>query len=253
MMRKASVSVALLLVLLVSSSIFAGSVKGRIAPNKPTGSSSAIGLPAARGGVQGLRGGAVNPRAVEKFYYNPIIFFWDIIEGDAKYKIKALGNKGGLVKGTILVNECGGEDPAVCEVAAEFPPLPQTWEIKGKVFDANNDKIANLIFDPLQTVAPEKPLLISPENGATASAEGVDLVFGFAEGGIKYKVKVIDPAGGVTKAADTYDKVCNQEGECGFTYSAQDGTLASGTYSWNVKAKGAYGSAKSSTQTFVIP
>lgn len=253
MMKKASVSVALLLIMLVSSSIFAGSVKGRITPNKPTDSNSVLGLPAVQGGVQGLRGDAISPRAVEKFYYNPITFLWDIVPGDAKYKLKATGNKGGKIKGTIKVNECGGSDPTICEAPTQFPKQPQTWKIKGTVFDAGNNKIAKINFEDLKTVAPKKPQLTSPENGATASSAGVDLVFNFAEGGIKYKVKVVAPNGNVTKGGGTYDEICNQADECGFIYSATEGTLNPGTYSWNVKAKGAYGATKSATQTFVIP
>jgi hypothetical protein len=254
MMRKASIGVALVLLLLVSSSIFAGSVKGRITPAKPASDSAVIGLPAARG-IQGLRGSSsVNPRAVEKFYYNPIIFFWDIFEGDAKYKFKAVGSKGGLVKGTIPVNECGGANPAVCEIEAEFPPLAQKWDIKGKAYDAANNKVANILFDPLQTVAPETPILTSPEDGASASSAEVLLEFDFAEGGIEYIVKVKDPADGVTKGKDTYLNLCNEEGNCGVVYATESGDpLASGIYSWKVTAKGAYGKTKSATQTFVIP
>ncbi len=237
------------LMLFLSAVALAAPTRGQLAPARPGGAALVVNAPSQTG--MGARNGSlVLPAATQKFYYNPITFVWEVVAGDAKYKLKSVGSKGGVVKANVPVGDCTTE----CQVEVQFPKTAQSWTTKAKVFDAADVKIAIIKFDAFNTVPPAKPAQTSPANGGTVSGSSVSLVFDYAEGATKFTVKVIDPFGDTVSGAADVEDICNQDLECGFEYSTTDGSnLPSGTYTWKVAGKGAYGKGKSATRTFVIP
>ncbi|HEX2620461.1 MAG TPA: hypothetical protein VHL11_09945 [Phototrophicaceae bacterium] len=248
MTKKFSAFLVIVCLLIVSGIVLADPAPAGIHPARPA--AGTIRVSATGPVLHAVRGGALNaPKAVDKFYYSPITFTWEVLAGDAKYKFKSVGSKGDVIKGKIAVAEC---DPASCEVDVEYPKVSQKWETKVTVIDENGDKVDSFAFDPFITAAPLKTPLTSPVNGEVVSGNSINLLFQFADGARKYTVKVIDPFGGVTSGTDTVENVCADTGDCGFVYATEDQSdFASGTYTWKLTAKGDYGKSKVST-TFVV-
>lgn len=240
------------LMLFLSAVALAAPTRGQLVPARPGGAALVVNAPSQTG--MGARNGSlVLPAATQKFYYNPITFVWEVVAGDAKYKLKSVGSKGGVVKANVPVGDCTTE----CQVEVQFPKTAQSWTTKAKVFDSADAKIAIIKFDAFNTAPPAKPVQTSPANGETVSGNEVSLVFDYAEGATKFTVKVIDPFGGVvsgTADAAGDNGICNQELVCGFIYETEDGSnLPSGTYTWKIAGKGAFGKGKSASRTFVVP
>lgn len=224
----------------------------RLTP-RPTQGGSAIALPSSTSGQMLYASwdstGDTAARAVEEFYFNPIGFTWTNLAGADKYKFKAVGADGVVLKET--VNEIACDN--TCEITLKLPKIAQKYEWSIKAKDAAGEVIAKSDKLEFKTKAPVKPSLLTPKDGKVVdSSLQVELIFAPSTGTSKYQGIVINPAGATIKSPKVkVDDLCNAT-ECGFLLEGSP-SLLSGGYSWRVIALGDFGKTSSTEWSFSVP